>query len=340
MDDGFNVVINGTGSKFSIDLRDELNFTIPYEVCLQDIIYIPGSWGNIRDGDNWMIVVNLAKESKNDPLDPPKVLYIPVRQYHSTSDLLYHINEVLIKNYTYLCDLFYYYTSEGSQSTPRIWPQPSNISDRTLFDKQELQLRRFAVGSGTFAKPILETSTTINPHKHIAFGGGVIPPTITDMPKSRYTLGSYMELPASQRRQPAAVNTRLCIYFCRAIAVLLNIISRPGENIPVIIPGWYTLITNVNVFKNNLPIMWIYADFIHTTMLGPKKDQLLKMLPIQLDFSDVSVQSSAGLHHDYVSVQRRRIKRFEILLKDSADNGKLLDIKENIIFVLHFRPKQ
>ena len=38
-----------------------------------------------------------------------KTLYLPPRQYHSVSDILYGLNSVLAVEYYSTCDMFYYY---------------------------------------------------------------------------------------------------------------------------------------------------------------------------------------------------------------------------------------
>ena len=45
----FTITLIGKGGRFSTLINEELDFaTYPYQVCLHDMVFKPGSWGNVR----------------------------------------------------------------------------------------------------------------------------------------------------------------------------------------------------------------------------------------------------------------------------------------------------
>src|SRR3981189_1694781 len=98
----FTVTLVGTGGRFSTLTNEELDFaTHPYEVCLHEMVFAAGSWGNVRKQANWFIVYD-KKAKKSD------TLYLPPRQYHSVSAILFGLNKTFAARYSYFCDMFYY----------------------------------------------------------------------------------------------------------------------------------------------------------------------------------------------------------------------------------------
>ena len=89
MGDGFTVTLMGKGGIFNTLLNEELDFaTQPYEVCLQEMIFSPGSWGNVRPKVNWFIVYNRTIQTS-------KTLFLPPKQYQSITNILYELNRVI-----------------------------------------------------------------------------------------------------------------------------------------------------------------------------------------------------------------------------------------------------
>jgi hypothetical protein len=59
METDFNYVLVSDadeGSSFSNTCNQELDFTTPYEVCLQDMLFSIGAWDNVREGSNMIYV--------------------------------------------------------------------------------------------------------------------------------------------------------------------------------------------------------------------------------------------------------------------------------------------
>src|SRR3981189_2001882 len=148
MDKDFTITLIGKGGRFNMLIHEELDFvTQPYEVCLQEMVFTPGSWGNVRSKANWFIVYD--KKAKKS-----KTLYLPPRQYHSVSDILYGLNSVLAVEYYSTCDMFYYYNRLDPKSEI-VFQQPDGKSD-LFFATQVLYPRRFRLRDVEDQAPIME----------------------------------------------------------------------------------------------------------------------------------------------------------------------------------------
>ena len=296
MDRDFTITLIGKGGRFSTLINKELDFaTHPYEVCIQEMVFTPGSWGNVRPKGNWLIVYDcIVKMSK--------LLYIPPRQYHSASDLLYEINSALAVEYTAACDMFYYYDRKMAIGDI-VFPQPDGKSD-LFFATQTLYKRRFRLRAQKDQATIKETPGMTNKPEVITFGGGK--------------------------------DTRLLVQFCQELAILLGVVMTLNLPIPAIIPGWSVDVKDVNLLRNNLMMMWIYGDFIVTTMIGSTRDQLLKIVPIVDDTK--SILHSVFYMQDFIAVQRRKIQCFKIWIQEGPASTSVLPIDEEVILVLYFRP--
>ena len=296
MDKDFTITLIGKGGRFNMLIHEELDFvTQPYEVCLQEMVFTPGSWGNVRSKANWFIVYD--KKAKKS-----KTLFLPPRQYHSVSDILYELNSTLAADYSYFCDMFYYLDRYNPKSEI-VFPQPTGKSD-TLFLTQTTYPRRFRRKHWDDKTPIKETPGMTNRPEIIQYGGG------KDM--------------------------MLAIQFCQELAILLGVVETLNQVVPAIIPGWSVKFKHVNILKNNLTMMWIYANFVATTMIGSTRGQILKLVPIVDDTK--SILHSVFHMYDFVPVQRRRIQSFEIWFQEGPGSPSVLPIDEEIVVVLYFRP--
>src|SRR3981189_776495 len=75
-------------------------------------------------------------------------------------------------------------------------------------------------------------------------------------------------------------DTKLTIQFSQELAILLVVVESLNQPVPAIIPGWSVKIRHVNIVKNNLMMLWIYGNFVATTMIGTTRGQILKLVPI------------------------------------------------------------
>ena len=57
--------------------------------------------------------------------------------------------------------------------------------------------------------------------------------------------------------------------------------------VPAITPGWTVNVKDVNLLKNNLIMLWIFGDFVVTTMIETIRDRVLKLVPIVDDTKSI-----------------------------------------------------
>src|SRR3981189_1849145 len=125
MDKDFIITLISKSGRRSTLINEELDFaTHPYEVYLQEMVFTPGSWGNVRTHANWFIAYD--KQAKKS-----KTLYLPPRQYQSVSNILYGLNSALAIEYYSTCDMFYYFNRLDPKSEI-VFPQPEGTSDLFL----------------------------------------------------------------------------------------------------------------------------------------------------------------------------------------------------------------
>ena len=105
--------------------------------------------------------------------------------------------------------------------------------------------------------------------------------------------------------------------------------------VPGITPGWTVNVKDVNLLKNNLMMLWIFGDFVVTTMIETIRDRVLKLVPIVDDTK--SILHSVFHMQDFVAVPRRKIQCFNIWIQEGPASADVLPIDEEIILVLYFR---
>jgi hypothetical protein len=319
----FTITLIGKSGRFSTHIYQEIDFiTTPYEVCLQDLVFTPGSWGNVRVQTNYFI----AHDQKSKTT---KFLEIPIRNYNSVSDILAEINMAIKNGFGTGCDLFLYYDKSDSNSKivlPVPWgnynksdpvPQVNYKKDpKIVIPIQNVKyatLQLLLHGELAFKKRFnkdqtveVESINTLNIPNVVQFGGGL--------------------------------NTELMLTFCKELAIILGIVASQNFPSPTIMPGWSKKVKDMDMAKNNLRMLWIYGDFVGTTMLGEVRAPLIKYVPI-LD-SSKSVTHSAFNLDNFVPVQKRRIQSFGITIQEGPNSSQPLQIDEQVILTLYFRPIQ
>ena len=106
--------------------------------------------------------------------------------------------------------------------------------------------------------------------------------------------------------------------------------------IPIINPGDKIDATKIDLHRNTLTMLWVNADFIKPTNVGPYLTNILRMVPIQLSTGHLEHHMFA-LHY-YVPVKRIPLQNFRIEIRDYI-NGPNIKIGGTVVIPLHFRIK-
>src|SRR3981189_2383960 len=197
--------------------------------------------------------------------------------------------------------MFYYFNRLDPKSEI-VFPQPEGTSD-LFFASQVAYPRRFRLRHMDDKAPILEKPGMTNKPEIIQYGGGK--------------------------------DVVLLIQFCQELAIMLGVITTLSVPAPSITPGWTINVKDVNLLKNNLMMLWIFGDFVVTTMIETIRDRILKLVPVVDDTK--SILHSVFHTQDFAAAQRRKIQCFNIWIQEGPASADVLPINEEIILVRYFR---
>src|SRR5438477_7771891 len=70
--------------------------------------------------------------------------------------------------------------------------------------------------------------------------------------------------------------------FCNELAVTLGMTSYVApQTSSDITYGWKTNTSNIDLDRNTVPMLWVFADFVHKIMFGRQMLPLLRMVAMQ-----------------------------------------------------------
>lgn len=130
------------------------------------------------------------------------------------------------------------------------------------------------------------------------------------------------------------------LYVSKELAYLLGYTNRELD-----LPDPITHSMQTHYFKSvcvhrltGLSSIFVFADFVEPTIIGPIQKSLLKIVPIQ---SDLSIGDCHIFEHEfYVNVERRVINKLQFYITASLTSAKPLEIHGSVTLVLYFRPIQ
>src|SRR3977135_342416 len=76
-------------------------------------------------------------------------------------------------------------------------------------------------------------------------------------------------------------DTDVTITFCKELAYLLAVIPTITSPVPAIKGGWKVEQSKIDLARNNLILLWVFADFITPTTCANKLLPIMRMVPIQ-----------------------------------------------------------
>ena len=92
----------------------------------------------------------------------------------------------------------------------------------------------------------------------------------------------------------------------------------------------------VNLYTNNLSLLWVYADFIEHTYVNDTMQPLLKLVAI--DDSTNQIINKVIANHIYVPVKRRKFQQLNLTFKANPTDTPPLILHNTVRFILHFTP--
>ena len=106
--------------------------------------------------------------------------------------------------------------------------------------------------------------------------------------------------------------------------------------VPTITKDFKFDITNNEINKNNISLMWMFADFIEASIVGEFLLPILRMIPIDLSSSSGASEHTIFAHQHYVPVKRCKMQDFGITLRERLD-GEPINFIRPVIVTLHFQ---
>ena len=124
--------------------------------------------------------------------------------------------------------------------------------------------------------------------------------------------------------------------FCNELAVMLGMTSYTSPLSTTIGYGWKTNTSNIDLDRNTVPMLWVFADFVHKIMFGRQMLPLLRMVAMQGE-SNTLEHGMFALQH-YVPVIRDKIQHFGITIRQRCDlSAAPFKMNGRVIIVLHFK---
>ena len=294
--------INGGGDFFNT-CNQILDFqTQEYEVCVQDMLFLPGAWQNVRNEYNTFKLLTANAWNRGG-----------VDQWMTNEWEAYP--ELVKKSY-----------KSKQHREIEFTLKPDFYYDRRVF----IQAINDVIIAGV-AEDGVKNPSLIKLNGYFVYDSTEIHSEDSPDKKHHSKVTGQVRFIASD---PLKI-TR--IEFCKELSFLLGITSMLTAHIPSLKHGWEIELSNIDLHRNNLTLIWVLADFVGTTMIGNMKLPILRMVPIQAG-SGLFEHSIFALQN-YVPVKRRQIQNLGISIRDKIHgcNNESLITLDRIIITLHFR---
>src|SRR3981189_3702387 len=289
----------GGGGDISNTCNEMLDFqTDKYEVCMQDMVMATSAWDNVRAGCNMCHVATRFL--------PPITGENKTSRYSKLDGLVNAINAALnTEHYKYVA--------------------------KTQTDEEHTRLQDFQGFGGRFILTEAVEAKAAIPAKWVVSGRGKykVPWKVADAQPPVEAAPAYIKFELS-----TTSNSETKITFSKEVAYLLGITPTIATAVPAIAGGWKLEQTKVDVNRNNLTLLWVFADFISPTIVGNYLLPIIRMIPIQT-LAGALEHSMFALQY-YIPVKQAKFSDFRITIRDRLD-GQPIKIRGLVTISLHFR---
>src|SRR6266853_883900 len=125
------------------------------------------------------------------------------------------------------------------------------------------------------------------------------------------------------------------VSFSPEINYILGLTSGVYDRQTKLISTGFEFDDSINCNRNTISLLWIYADFVNSTVLGPIRDRLLALVTVNETTGWVDHRILAKQY--YVPVQRCRYASLGFNI--CSDPGTTMEILSTITLVLHFKAR-
>ena len=294
----------GNGGDISNTCNEILDFqTNKYEVCMQDMVLSTGAWDNVRASCNMFYI-----DSK---FLPQITAHIKPGRYGTLDRFINAINLAINEHH-------YQHVVQ------------------TQTDEEHTRLQEYQGFGGRFKLVDFVPEKPGDPGRQAPDGlciydnAGNCKPVMAVEPSP-----PTPAVPAHLKFESEAVfKTETKITFSKEVAYLLGIIPTITTPVPPIANGWKIEQSKIDLNRNNLTLLWVFADFISPTIVGNYLLPIIRMVPIQTHSG--SVEHSMFALQYYVPVKQAKFADFRITIRDRLD-GQPMKIRGIVTISLHFR---
>ena len=90
-----------------------------------------------------------------------------------------------------------------------------------------------------------------------------------------------------------------------------------------------------SLLNNNLPLIWVFGNFVKPTTVNDMKYDILKIVPINDNTNQVISKSISN--HLYVKTKQANFQQLEVYFKSKFDQDYKLPLNGNVIIILNFQ---
>jgi hypothetical protein len=128
----------------------------------------------------------------------------------------------------------------------------------------------------------------------------------------------------------------LQVRFCPELAFVLGVNDRLYAANPWITSGWSS--EKMDIRRNTLVRLWVFADFIVPTIIGPMKAPILRFVPVAVGTSELI--HCTFVTNDYRPCLRKRFNCLRMWISERCNSCTNLELFGSVVFCLHFRKIQ
>ena len=285
----FNYVLvsdEDIGMQFTNICNQELNFQEgePYEVCMQDMLFAFSAWNNVREGANIITVRRNGSGGMSDA-----ILRVPPGRYTSKKKLVDEINKLLIT------------LRPGYPNHERKSNYPELVWFPAVATVPQKRFRHWSAGGAEASicggdmlgdeeqppKPAIPEYIELRNQQGYPIPAEERKKAEKELEKQKVNKNSpfiNLDLPIHLRKTYSDYYTNLAIQwyqfeFCNELAIMLGMTSYISPlSASDITYGWKTNTSNIDLERNTVPMLWVFADFVHKIMFGRQMFPLLRLV--------------------------------------------------------------
>jgi hypothetical protein len=348
------------GGDFTNVLNQVLNFTSPNEQCsvaLAEVVYVPDTWPNIRDGFNQIEISMFGFETLNLQkmtiyADFFGYTYVTTKPGNYGKEKKFHFNRYRAngkfysvwairwdptrKLYVFHCDDFLGLSGDDNDATVKNEYNRKSLEilgqrEETHYEKKT---RTFKITPGLYPNlTLLTNKIRDNVHETIMeiFDTSLATSAVRNLPKWA-GVWFWLEVESETKKielylmKEFSEITAFEIRFSRALQYQLGLTDYLNADL-----GWIPINTMLNytynywnesktfpeLRRNTLRSLWVFCDIIQASLVGNNMQQLLRFMPVDTSTHQISYEVFGNLQ--FHPIARSSIQTIRIWFSETHD---------------------